>query len=190
MKDLISCFNACNISIKDDSDVSDDKKPKASSIDDDRKRRREKKQVGLGTTVEKGGGGGEESPASCQSCESEEDEYIVFYFKDHNAGEDVIEERGPESSLRRKQRAASANHRKKRETGKIQADAKLNIPLETEEPNDPKEHNNTLSESSDSSTRSFAFPTIQREWTGSPALMPRPEGHNKSRNVCIQCCKF
>ncbi|KAK9054438.1 hypothetical protein SSX86_025516 [Deinandra increscens subsp. villosa] len=180
MKDLISCFNACKLPIEKDGDESDHRKPNESSITVDRKRELEKKLEG-GTAAERGGG--EESPASWQSCESEEDDYIVFYFKDDAAGGgEVVGRRGLESSSERKNDVVCCNRRKKENgKGKMQVDAKLN---------ESEQHRYTLSESSDSSAGSFAFPTIQREWTGSPVLMPRPEGHNKSCGVCIQCCKF
>ncbi|KAI3761271.1 hypothetical protein L1987_51683 [Smallanthus sonchifolius] len=179
MKDLISCFNAGKLPHADESDH---RKPKRSSIVDDRKRDREKR-VEVGTTAEKRGGGGggggrEESPASWQSCEREEDGYIVFYFKDDDAGGEVVEERGLESSSAGRRRdAVCCNRRMKEiETGKSQVD---------ENPNESEQHRYTWSESSDSSAGSFAFPTIHREWTGSPVLMPRPEGHNKSCGVCF-----
>ncbi|KAL7605004.1 hypothetical protein Lser_V15G18535 [Lactuca serriola] len=199
MKDLISCFKACKVPIEEEENESDYQNPKPSSIDHHQNRQRDKGVLELGTTAEKGGvvvvGGGEESSTSWQSCESEEDEYIVFYFRDDDAGVDVIEERGLENSISRNQNANPVDRRKKHETRRIEVDSK-SIPSTTKEMNDwskheSQEHKDTLGESSDSSsTSSFAFPTIQSEWTGSPVLMPRPEGHNKTRSVCIQCCKF
>ncbi|KAK1433667.1 hypothetical protein QVD17_10581 [Tagetes erecta] len=178
MKDLISCFNACKLPIEEDE--SDHQKAKSTSVCDDRKREREQK-VEIGTVPEKG----EESPVSWQSCESEEDDYIVFYFKDDAAGGNAIEERVGESSSERKQdvaRGGDDRRKKRNEIGKIQVDANsVNESL--------GELRDALGESSDSSTSSFAFPTVQSEWPGSPVLMPRPEGY-KSGGVCIQCCKF
>ncbi|KAI3517345.1 hypothetical protein L1887_16559 [Cichorium endivia] len=192
MKDLISCFKACKVPIEEDDNESNYQNPKASSIDH-QEGRREKAVVELGRTAEIGSGG-EESPTSWQSCESEEDEYIVFYFRDADADVDVIEKRGLENSNCRKQDAIPADRRKKHETREIEVDSK-SIPTKSDHINEWSEHESqeykdTMGESSDSSTSSFAFPTIQSEWTGSPVLMPRPEGHNKTRSVCIQCCKF
>ncbi|XP_071728267.1 uncharacterized protein [Rutidosis leptorrhynchoides] len=197
MKDLISCFNGCKVIEKDVDDESDQQNPKTSSgtgVDIREHNRDQMKQVeDEPTTVV--GGGGKESPASWQSCESEEDEYIVFYFKDDDVGGDVIEERGLDSSSSKKQVAVHGRNRLKivlsvidrQETRKTQVGAK-HVPVETEDQlNHESEHQREGS--SDSSTSSFAFPAIQREWPGSPVLMPRPEGHNK-RSVCVQCCKF
>ncbi|XP_076921723.1 uncharacterized protein LOC143583254 [Bidens hawaiensis] len=61
---------------------------------------------------------------------------------------------------------------------------------EIKEVDESVEHLDTLEESSNSSTSSFAFPAIQPEWTGSPVSMPRPERHYKSDCACVQCCKF
>ncbi|MFS7999871.1 putative protein BREAKING OF ASYMMETRY IN THE STOMATAL LINEAGE [Helianthus anomalus] len=177
MKDLISCFNACKLPIdKDSEEESDHPNPKPSSnIIHDRTRERGKKvkvETTSSSSSARAGGGRGGSPMSLQSGESEEDNYIVFYFKDDDNGRDVIEERGLD--------AGYCNRHKK-----ARVDAQRNE-FEAE----LEQHRQTLSESSESSTGSFAFPTIQREWTGSPVLMPRPEGHNKSCGVCVQCCKF
>lgn len=116
MKDLISCFKACKVPIEEEENESDYQNPKPSSIDHHQNRQRDKGVLELGTTAEKGGvvvvGGGEESPTSWQSCESEEDEYIVFYFRDDDAGVDVIEERGLENSISRNQNANPVDRRK------------------------------------------------------------------------------
>ncbi|KAI3785639.1 hypothetical protein L1987_44763 [Smallanthus sonchifolius] len=145
MKDLISCFNACKVPIEEDADELDHHKPEAPSIGDDRNRKVED-TAKIRTTAEKGGG--EESPASWQSCESEEDDYIVFYFKDDDAGGDVIEERGLQSSSSERKHDVSIRRKKKNE--------KVNESLELRD---------SLDDSSDSSASSFAFPSIQREWT-------------------------
>ncbi|GKA16489.1 protein breaking of asymmetry in the stomatal lineage [Tanacetum coccineum] len=180
MKDLISCFNSCKLPIDDDDDDHHHhKQPKPSSKRNDPKRHKDKGQVEHERTAEKDVG--DESPANWQSCESEEDEYIVFYFKDDNAGGGVVEERSSQSSSRQKQVVGAG--RKKHETRKVPVDTK-SVPLETEEFCVCGEHMDTQGESSDSSTSSFAFPTIHREWTGSPVLMPRPEGH-KSRQLIV-----
>ncbi|KAL8250542.1 hypothetical protein R6Q59_034235 [Mikania micrantha] len=178
MKDLISCFNACKVQIEEDTNELDHPEPIASSIVNDRNFERDE-NTKTATTPEKGGG--EESPASCQSCESEEDDYIVFYFKDDNAGGDVIEERRLESSSERKREIAGGIRRKIDQRS---------VHLEIGELNESRELRGTLGDSSDSSKSSFAFPRIQNEWTGSPVLMPRPDGYKKPEGVCILCCKF